>query len=225
MSALLPDERFDGSAIDAIEEAKPTPPSPQRGPTMVLIHDESGPLDSIRVSSWAHYPAATLLQLVRAAFPGLTVLSVEWAPEPRKYSATGCDVLVARIPGTHAVSLVPPKPKLKSPPKKPRRAPVGNDWSPLNELGHSHAGHWRDRMLPVEDAPKPRPPTLDDTETVNTCPCCSTAYTARTFAELPLLSARDHREGATIVHEVMRTCRCGSTRMVTTTRPATEVLP
>lgn len=222
MSALLPDERFDGSAIDAIEEAKPTPPSPQRGPTMVLIHDESGPLDSIRVSSWAHYPAATLLQLVRAAFPALTVLRVEWATEPRRYSATGCDVLLAYVPGTHAVSLVPRKPLTKVPTKKPRRAPVDDDWSPLDELGYSQAGHWRDRMFSAPAAPKAQ---RDDTTIVNTCPCCGAAYTDATFAELPLLDARDHREGDTIIHEVMRTCRCGSTRMVTTTRPEPEVLP
>lgn len=222
MSALLPDERFDGSAIDAIDEAKPTPPSPQRGPTMVLIHDESGPLDSIRVSSLAHYPAATLLQLVRAAFPGLKVLSVEWAPKPELYSATGCDVLVAHIPGTHAVTLVPQAPKLKSKSAKPKRARVDSDWSETDELGDTHYGHWRDRLMP---APAKAAPELDDKKTVNTCPCCRTSYTERTFAALPLLSAQDHREGGTIVHEVMRTCRCGSTRMVTTTRPATEVLP
>lgn len=222
MSALIPDERFDVSAIDAIEEAKPTPPSPPRGPTMVLITDESGPLDSIRVSSWRHHAPVTLLQLVRAAFPGLTVLSVEWAPEPRKYSATGCDVLLAHIPGTHAVTLVPQRPH-KPKAKRSRAVPVENDWNEADDLGDTHYGHWRDRLQP---APAPKPaPALDDTKVVNTCPCCATAYTARTFAELPLLSARDHREGGTIVHEVMRTCTCGSTRMVTTTRPAPEVLP
>lgn len=72
-------------------------------------------------------------------------------------------------------------------------------------------------------APPPAAPKLDDTAPVNVCPCCSRIFTARTWAELPLLGVKEHLSGQWAVHEEFRNCSCGSTRMLVSKSLATEL--
>ena len=68
---------------------------------LIVLTDEVGqPRESTyEVSDWRRFDAAKLLELVRAAWPGETVLGVEWAAEPRLYSVAGDAVLLVRCGG------------------------------------------------------------------------------------------------------------------------------
>lgn len=182
--------------------------------TLVVPLDKYGAAAStFIVGSWTSKPLDTLLSLARAAFPRLEVREVKWSTSPAKHTRTTKHVLEvwvadrAQAP-TRAVKYW----------ERPA-APVEDDpWTPADDEPR-RTDYWRRVRLGGSSAPVVQ---LDDTKVVNTCPCCSRSYTEKTWADLPLLSSREHREGGTLVREVMRNCLCGSTRMVTTTRIAPE---
>lgn len=193
------------------------------GPSVwVIIRDETGPLNSyVTGGELRKLPPEVLLQLVRAAHPSLNVLSVEWpTEEQRKELGTfGSTALIVRIPGTHEI----PAPKQREP-KKPRKSAVdvSDAWDPTEDDQVQRRDYWKYRGKSVVAEAPARVPTAPSTSTevVNTC-SCGTPYTAAEFAALPFVGAKDVRENGLVHHEDYRNCtKCGSTRMVMTTRIA-----
>lgn len=183
---------------------------------LLVITDTTGPIGSQYMpTSWRHLEQSVIEQLVRAAWPSRNVLSVTWAEDPAQYTVSG-DVLLVEVPGVHEVKVVA-GPRLHVPkarkPVEPEEAVDLERWSPT---------YWKSRgNLGLAPATPARSPTGPDV-VVNTCTTCGTAYTAATFAALPLLGAKDVREGGTVIHETYRNCTCGSTRMIFSTRIAGE---
>ena len=180
---------------------------------MLLLTDETGPLSSIQMpSSWRHHEQPVLEQLVRAAYPGLTVLAVKWAEDPKLFTCSG-DVLLVSVPGTHEVAV----PKKRT--SKPRKVSEVDVADQHDGYRHTH------QVQQLRDAKFYSAPALKlslvPEEVVNRC-SCGIAYTAETWAALELRGAKDITEGATVIHEDYRNCTCGSTRMVFTTRLAGE---
>lgn len=191
--------------------------------TLVVLTDETGrPKDSCAVGDWTAHAPETLRQLVVAAYPAETVLGVEWAAEPARYSPVASDVLLARCAGVVARVEVA---KRERAPRRERHddllehdelPPVpllealqwGADQAQRRKVG-AHRQHYEAAAVEAQ---------RDAAGIVNTCPCCGTAYTAATWAELPLVGARQHEEGATVITEDYRQCGCGSTRMIFTQR-------
>lgn len=184
------------------------------GSFWLIVTDETGPLSSTCIQgNWRPHAPEVLVALVRAAHPGLTVLGVDWAKEPRKYTISD-EVLLVHIPGTHEV--VKPAPKR-------RRLTATVDVEPA-DLERWDPLQWKSRenRSPVA-APVAAEPEVS-AEVVNTC-SCGIAYTAATWASLPLCGTKDYRDGNTLVHEDFRHCTCGSTRMIFTTTIAPERQP
>lgn len=190
--------------------------------TLVVLTDETGrPKDSIAVGDWTVHAPETLRQLVVATYPAETVLGVEWAVEPARYSPVVSDVLLARCAGVVARVEVA---KRERAPRRERH----DDLLEHEELPHIpllEALQWganraqarklgRLAMATVEVAPaQPTGPAI-----VNTCRTCGTAYTAETWAALPLAGAKEVEEANTVITEEYRQCGCGSTRMIFRTR-------
>ena len=198
--------------------------------TLVVLTDETGrPKDSIAVGDWTVHALETLRQLVVAACPAETVLGVEWAAEPSRYSPVASDVLLARCAGVIADSRkegamragagkppcssslrhddllehdeLPPIPLLEA-------LQWGADQAQRRKVG-AHRQHYEAAAVEMQ---------REVGGIVNTCPCCGTAYTAATWAALPLVGAKEHVEASTVIHEDYRRCGCGSTRMIFRTR-------
>ena len=191
--------------------------------TLVVLTDSAGkPKDSIAVGDWTMHAPETLRQLVVAAYPAETVLGVEWATEPARYSPVASDVLLARCAGVVARETVAPR---KRAPRRERRdellehdelPPVpllealqwGANRAHERKVG-AHRQHYEAAALEAQ---------REASGIVNVCPCCGTSYTAETWAALPLAGAKEVEEANTVITEEYRQCGCGSTRMIFRTR-------
>ena len=185
-----------------------------------MLTDETGrPKDSqAEVSDWRRFDAAKLHELAVAAWPGETVLGVEWAAEPKRYSPVAAQVLLVRCAGVVEV-----RSESRRPARTRREQRDEFEMADAIEMmGHRayQAGH-RPRVMKAA-APAIPAAALDDVAVINTCRTCGTAYTAKTWAALPLVGAKEVVEGSTVIHEDYRSCHCGSTRMVFTTRAKSE---
>lgn len=191
--------------------------------TLVVLTDSAGkPKDSIAVGDWTMHAPETLRQLVVAAYPAETVLGVEWAVEPARYSPVASDVLLARCAGVVARVEVA---KRERAPRRERHddlleheelPPIpllealqwGADQAQSRKVG-AHRKHYESAAVEMQ---------REASGIVNTCPCCGTAYTAETWAALPLAGAKEVEEANTVITEEYRQCGCGSTRMIFRTR-------
>lgn len=170
---------------------------------MVLLCDESGPLDSF----WQSRELSTdaLIQLAKTMWLKRdlsTVLSAEWASKP--VAGLGREFHIT-IPGTHEVKTAPKR-------TKKLRAQVA-DFDNVEDgdaFERHSARYWRHTNI---SAPRVSAP---DAEVVTAC--CGISFTIGTFRELPLLGASDRVEGSTAIHDEQRQCRCGKALGITTKR-------
>lgn len=194
-----------------------------------MLTDETGrPKDSqAEVSDWRRYDAAKLRELAVAAWPGETVLGVEWASEPRRYSPVATQVLLVRCAGVVEVRSDARRARDAVADALRRMRRVESEdlemADAIEMMGHrAYRAGERTRLPGSGGAPALPVVVLDDVAVINTCRACGTAYTAKTWAALLLVGAKEHVEGATVIHEDYRNCACGSTRMVFTTRAKSE---
>lgn len=188
---------------------------------LIVLTDEVGqPRESTyEVSDWRRFDAAKLLELVRAAWPGETVLGVEWAAEPRLYSAAGDAVLLVRCDG------VDQRREVVRRSRKPKTRRADEEETFLPEMPMLEALEWGAAQAQARKtgadarcfAPAAETARAGGDEVVDAC-SCGTVHTARAWAALELLGARDVVEGATVIHEDYRRCGCGATRMISTKR-------
>lgn len=177
-------------------------------------------------------------------------VAVKRAEHPASYTPMGCDVLLVQVPGTHEVRrpararAIRPRrsggallarglsavgvaldPRVEAARRAMRRAEDepevdAHDLVDRRELFPEEGTRWGLHSR-TSTAPAPTEArVLDDKKVINTCTTCGTSYTEATWAELPMVGAKDVEDGGTIVHEDYRECGCGSTRMVFTTREA-----
>jgi hypothetical protein len=199
---FLGDERTDTSAVEAMERATPPRP-PKRGPFMVVLSDESGPLDSF----WT--PNATdLVGIARAMLLKhdlSTVLTAAWGPNPMG-PAFG-SAFVITIPGTHEV-----KARTKRE-RKPKR--TTSDWDPSELDAGPAQPAYRSRFF----APSSSVPVPVDASTETVVSCCGIGHTAASFRALEMINVTERTQGDVVIHAEARVCSCcKATLSVTTTR-------
>lgn len=179
---------------------------------LLVLLDETGPKESTFITGdWRRLDIATVRQLVVAAWPSETVLAVEWADEPKVYSAHGDDVLLVRTPGTHEVTARSARRRRQA----VRRQYADDEATQDDCFRHEHG---LDALRVSRLAPAPVVVReLDDQVVIETCGC-GARFTALAWEALELVSATDRSEGGTVIHEVSRACTCGAVRMVATKR-------
>lgn len=177
----------------------------------ILFVDETGPCGSELIhGNWSHLDNATVLQLVKTAHPSRTILSVDWAAKEQRIM--GDATLLVRIPGTHEVKTAPKRAR------KPRAKAVSDfietrSAAELEEDARYDAIN-RSRWSNMTSTAPARAPSVEAGPACN----CGIKHTMGSFRALPLVSAVDHVEKFTTVHDERRICACGQTLHITTKR-------
>lgn len=211
--------------------------------TMVLFADNAGLLGQhtafIGDLRARNLDSATLLQLVRAAWPALTILWCDWAERPSDFSRATNDVLLVKVPGEAGYSqpdMFERHAKAKRKHAATKAADLRRDRRSAGTLTASAADvadrfdhevpslrEWRHDpglkgLAKREQAKTVVAAPVADTSVEVVAKCCGISHTRSSYAALELLGASDRTEGFTAIHEQRRACGCCGAVLVVITR-------
>lgn len=177
----------------------------------VVIVDETGPIGHsypLSDSVWPTLSPEKLLEVVKAAHPGLPIVSAKWAERPRDYTISD-PVLLVSIPGTHEVKVAPKRVR-----KQKQR--VEEDWD-AGGVGGTYKDRIWDAVREGRAVTVVPAPVAVAVEPGPKCPC-GIGHTFASYRALPMLAAAERTEGFTVILDESRTCACGEALHFTTKR-------
>lgn len=164
---------------------------------------------------WSHFSNETLLGLLRAAYPSLTVTWCDWAERPRDFAING-PVLLAKVLGEKGIPPRDVKDRRSSAEKYKRRRVEQEEHWDAGEV-RSYKGRIWDGVHARRGA-ETQVAAPADTSIEVVVKCCGIHHTRASYDSLELLGASDRTEGFTAIHEERRACGCCKAVLVVITK-------